>query len=122
MSRYDPNASQCLQGEKPRMFRMTPNAAAWIKWAWDGKGRICKSVKQVNWIMDDVAKKLKIDLPRNGGRHTFITMHVAAFERPETTDNMTGTSSRMRATHYQGLVTKTEGEKFFAIMPTVKAV
>ncbi|MDA3923699.1 MAG: hypothetical protein PF904_03255 [Kiritimatiellae bacterium] len=68
--------------------------------------------------MGETAKKLKIKLPRNAGRHTFITMHVAAYERPEMTDNMTGTSSQMRSNHYQGLTTKKEGEKYFSIMPS----
>lgn len=105
------------QGRKPRMFTIPPNAAAWLKWSWDGSENFCYDISSIYRILEVMAKELKIKLPRNAGRHTFITMHVAAFELPETTDNMTGTSSNMRSTHYQGLVSKKEAEEFFSIMP-----
>ena len=105
------------QGRKPRMFSMPPNAEAWLKWGWDGKGELCKDVSYIYDIIDKTAKTLGINIPKNAGRHTFITMHVAAYETPETTDHMTGTSGNMRSNHYQGLTTRQEGQEFFGIMP-----
>ena len=32
------------QGRKPQMFSMPPNAAAWLKWGWDGKGDLCRNI------------------------------------------------------------------------------
>ena len=106
------------QGRPPRMFRMPPNAAAWMRWAWrDGGIGRCKTGDAAVKTLAAVARGLGIGLPRNGGRHTFITMHIAAFENPAATEHIVDTSKKMRVSHYQGLVTKAEAERYFAIMP-----
>lgn len=110
------------QGIAPRIFKLQPNALAWLRKFYDPRGPLCKSNKACMENFDYEAKKLKIDLGRNTGRHTFITMHVASIGNPVLTDAITGTSSRMRSSHYQGLELKKNADRFFSIMPTVKGV
>jgi integrase len=110
------------QGIAPRIFKLQTNALAWLKAYYDGK-KLCKSNSACMYHIDAVAKKIGVTtLGRNTGRHSFITYHVAAFSNPAMTDAITGTSSRMRSAHYQGLATKSAADAFFAIMPTVKGV
>jgi integrase len=105
------------QGRKPRMFTMPETAYEWLKKGWSGKGSFCYEVESIGRILQRTSKELGISIPKNAGRHTFITMHVAAYEQPETTDFITGTSGHMRSSHYQGLITKAEALKFFDIKP-----
>jgi hypothetical protein len=64
------------------------------------------------------AARLGLKVGRNFGRHTCATMHCAAFGDPRRTEAMLGTSSSMRVKHYMGLVTRTEGERYFGIVPS----
>ena len=65
-----------------------------------------------------LARKNKIPVFQNCGRHTFITYHVAAFGDPAKTQAIVGTSAKMRAENYCGLASKANGEAYFKIMPT----
>lgn len=105
------------QGRKPRLFSMPENAVAWIRWGWDGRGEFCLCIAAIYRIIDETAAMLKIKIPKNAGRHSFITYHVAAYETPETTDHITGTSGNMRSSHYQGLTTRQEGKDYFNVFP-----
>ena len=104
------------KGVTPRSFPIQGNALAWMKsFAFDDAVRRIGS-----HCADDVkeiACKMKIAVPKNAGRHTFITMHVAAFGNPANTDAIVGTSAKMRVSHYCGLASKKSGEEYFAIMP-----
>jgi len=105
------------KGMAPRMFTLTSTAEKWLA-AYLPKDGIpyANKVRCVR-VLSSAAKKCGFVLPRNAGRHSFITMHVAAFGNPVLTDTMTGTSSKMRSAHYQGLATKAEGEAYFNVLP-----
>ena len=107
------------KGITPRSFPIQGNALAWMK-----SFPFEDSVRRIgDHCADDVkeiAGKLKIAMPKNAGRHTFITMHVAAFGNPTNTDAIVGTSARMRVSNYCGLVSKKSGEEYFAIMPATE--
>ena len=57
-------------------------------------------------------------LGHNMGRHSYITHLSAKTGDPRRAEGMAGTSSGMRTKNYDGLATKTEGEAYFAIMPS----
>lgn len=104
------------KGITPRSFPIQGNALAWMK-----SFPFEASVKNIgDHCADDVkeiARKLHVTMPKNAGRHTFITMHVAAFGNPSNTDAIVGTSAKMRVSNYCGLTSKKNGEEYFAIMP-----
>lgn len=104
------------KGITPRSFPIQGNALAWMK-----SFPFEASVKDIgDHCADDVkeiARRLHVTMPKNAGRHTFITMHVAAFGNPSNTDAIVGTSAKMRVSNYCGLTSKKNGEEYFAIMP-----
>lgn len=105
------------KGMAPRVVPMQDNVRAWFARyslldALDGM-----SAPETRNRVFATAKGLRIDMPKNAGRHTFITMHVAAFNNATVTETICGTSKAMRAAHYMGLASKADGEAYFRIMP-----
>jgi integrase len=107
------------QGITPRIFQLEPCALEWLM-KYSGEPILCKSTRACLESMAVVAKKLGIKLVKNGGRHSFITYHAAAYGDPSRTDTITGTSKKMRSAHYQGLVSKADAVRYFSITPTEK--
>lgn len=105
------------RGRRPRAFHIEPTALAWMK-SFDFAEALGKVTR---WTQNDIyllAREKSIPVFQNCGRHTFITMHVAAYGNPMLTQAIVGTSAKMRADNYCGLASKREGEAYFAIMPT----
>jgi integrase len=105
------------KGAIPRVVQLPDNALAWLT-KYDVRKHLAKATP---WTVDKlqcVARGVGVAFPANAGRHTFITMHVAAYGDPSKTEAMVGTSATMRSKHYQGLASKIEGERYFAILPT----
>lgn len=109
-------------GIPPRFVKMPDAAKEWIKAFPLKRGEATESVfkrffdsaQLLSNAIGKMAKRANVDLPRNSGRHTFITMHVAAFHDAGRTEQMVGTSSTMRRTHYQGLVKEDEALRYFS--------
>ncbi len=109
------------RGIAPRAFHIPPVALAWMK-AYNLKSVFGSfNVQNRRQWFGIKTRKAGIEFPPNAGRHTFITMHVAAYGEPTKTEAMAGTSKEMRASHYMGLASKRDGEKFFSIFPKEKA-
>lgn len=104
------------KGIMPRAFPIQRNALAWMKSFpfEDAVKRICGHCAD---NVKEIATRLGITMPKNAGRHTFITMHVAAYGNPSNTEAVAGTSKKMRVSNYCGLASKKNGEAYFAIMP-----
>jgi len=111
-------------GVRPRMVPLTDAAKAWLRAyplprAVKPDERVFQSIAKP----DDFADHLKygvrgrVPLTKNCGRHTFVTMHVAAYGDPRKTEILVGTSASMRVNHYMGLATRLQGEAYFAIRP-----
>ena len=78
--------------------------------------------KQTQEEIYNLARAHGIPMFQNCGRHTFITYHVAAYNVPAKTTAMCGTSDKMRAENYCGLVSdRRDGERYFAILPSLAA-
>lgn len=106
-----------LRGTRPRVFQVVPNALAWLK-ACDAPRALAKvAPQQAKRRFMDAAKAVGVVVPKNAGRHSFISYHVAAYGDPVKTEALAGTSAAMRVQNYMGLATKVQGERYFAIMP-----
>ena len=105
------------RGRVPRAFHIEPTAMAWID-SFDFIAAVKKITKGTIADIYRLARKNKIPVFQNCGRHTFITYHVAAFGDPAKTQAIVGTSAKMRAENYCGLASKANGEAYFKIMPT----
>jgi hypothetical protein len=58
---------------------------------------------------------------RNGLRHAFVSAHFAAYSDENLTAAQAGNSPQMIHAHYKGLLTKAEGEAWFAVAPAKAA-
>jgi integrase len=106
-----------LQGIVPRVFRLRPNAKAWLEWAEADKTIRGRNVAKLRERMHKMMKEAGIPFPKNTGRHSFITYHVASINEPEKTAGLAGNSKEMVHDHYMGLATAKQGDEYFAIMP-----
>jgi integrase len=61
--------------------------------------------------------ELEIKDRRNGLRHSFISAHFAAHSDENLTAAIAGNTPAVIHKHYKGLMTKSEGENWFAIKP-----
>ena len=104
------------QGKMPRAFHIEPTAMAWIN-SFDFLGALKKINKGTISDIYKLARKNKIPVFQNCGRHTFITYHVSAFGDPAKTQAIVGTSAKCRAENYCGLASKADGEAYFKILP-----
>ena len=109
------------RGRRPRAFHVEPTAMAWIK-SFD----FLSALKMVRkGTIDEIyklARKNKIPVFQNCGRHTFITYHVSAYGDPAKTQAIVGTSEKYRAENYCGLASKANGEAYFKIWPSCFSV
>lgn len=105
------------KGIRPRAFHIPANALAWMK-SFDFAWGLARVNPHTSDRISAVAKDNGIRYVHNAGRHSFITMHCAAYGDPAKTEAIVGTSSAMRAAHYMGLASKAEGEAYFSIFPT----
>ena len=111
------------QGRPPRLVYLTPNASEWVKKYYQPREGLllphASTMYEKRLIR--LSNKLNIEIPRNAGRHSFITHHVAWLQEPAKTEHLCGTSQTMRERNYQGLVSKKEGERYFLIVPYKEA-
>jgi len=115
------------RGIKPRIVYLTDAAKAWMR-AYpvpldgDASHKLLPEIASSNTVYQFVHRQAertgrKVYLPKNAGRHSFITMHVALYADPKQTEAMVGTSSAMRVNHYQGLATKAQAVEYFSVRP-----
>ena len=107
-------------GVPPRYVKLCDAAMSWMLAAPPARGKDSDLVfptrdgtRSVSNVLERVAKKNGVTLPRNAARHTFITMHVAAYHNAAETESIVGTSATMRRSHYQGLVKEEEALRYF---------
>jgi integrase len=63
------------------------------------------------------AQRAEVTLPDNAGRHTFISMHVAAYESLDKTATESDNSPALIKSNYLGIVTREDAKKFWEIRP-----
>lgn len=103
-------------GVKPRCFTIPDQALAWMR-GFDFMAAIVQTNPNFRRRLVIYAEEAKIKLPGNCGRHTFITMHSAAYHDPKLLSSIVGNSEDVRANAYDGIVSEKEGREYFAILP-----
>lgn len=94
-----------------RLVTIQPNLAAWLALGGElravGDMTIRKVIKlsQVEWV-------------HNATRHSFVSYHLAAFEKPGKTAIEAGHSEQMLFSHYRALVTPAAAKEFWGIVPS----
>jgi hypothetical protein len=101
-----------------RLVEMMPALAQWLAPYRKTTGAVWK--KRANAYQEEfttLRDLLKIPIRRNGLRHAFCSFHFALHANENLTAQQAGNSPAMIHGHYKGLATKTEAEKWFAVMP-----
>ncbi len=102
-----------------RLVEMVPALAAWLE-PYRGKDGPLWTGGATNFHerFPALCQSLKLKRKKNALRHAFCTYHFAAHANENATAMQAGNSPAMIHSHYKGLATKAEGEKWFAITPT----
>ena len=105
-----------------RLIQTCLALAAWLEPCRDRTGAVW--TKGYDMLHEDFAalrESLEIPNRRNGLRHAFVSAHFAAYSDENLTSAQAGNSPQMIHAHYKGLLTKAEGEAWFAVAPAQAA-
>lgn len=106
-----------IKGIKPRAFDIPDTAYAWMR-----SFNFEEAVSQIREHTVDrvyaIGRGAGADIPKNCGRHSFITHHVVAYGSLERTLLIAGTSEGMSEDHYRSLRSESEGREYFSVLPT----
>lgn len=108
-----------LRGVRPRAFRIPPQAEAWMR-SFDFLSAVMIPNPRMREIMKDYAKEAGVEIPKNAGRHTFITMYEAAHHDSNALSAIVGNTEGVRSRSYNGVELEREGRAYFEILPTAE--
>jgi integrase len=101
-----------------RLIPICPALSSWLEYCRGQTGPIwSKSYDMFHLDFAALRKELEIESRHNGLRHSFISAHFAAYSDENLTAAQAGNSPAMIHSHYKGLLTKKEGEAWFAVAP-----
>jgi integrase len=103
-------------GTRPRAFKLSEQALAWMR-SFDFMSAVAEKNAKFRVHLTKRAKEAGIILPKNAGRHTFITMHAAAYHDQNQLTSIVGNTEGVRASSYDGIEVEKNGKAYFAIMP-----
>jgi integrase len=112
-----------VTGTPPRIVGMSDNLAAWLKPYSKDTGKMCYSGAAITGRKKKIAEDTGVEFGskemRNVCRHTFATMHAAAFRNFELTASEMGhgASTSMLMKHYKSITGKSDAVAFWNIMP-----
>jgi hypothetical protein len=104
------------RGIRKRSFTLSEQAKAWMH-SFDFMAAVAVSNKQFRRHLVERAKEAKVKLPKNAGRHTFITMYAAAYHDQSKLTSIVGNTEGVRANSYDGVEVEANGRAYFGIMP-----
>jgi site-specific recombinase XerD len=105
------------KGIRPRSFTIPDMALVWMQ-SFDFMSAIKIKNNKFRKHLVKRAKEAGITLPKNAGRHTFITMHSAAYHDQNLLSSIAGNTDDVREQHYDGLTFEDEGKAYFEILPS----
>ena len=103
-------------GADPRAFTISEQAIAWMR-SFDFKDAVRRKNKKFRRHLVLWAKKADVKLPKNAGRHTFITMHAAAYHDQALLTSLVGNTEGVRVKSYNGVEVEKNGKAYFDIKP-----
>jgi integrase len=101
-----------------RLVPLCDTAVKWLRLAYGSPGDVCENLSMDR--IRDIGRTAKFVLPENCFRHTFISARVVVTGSVAQTSLEAGNSPQMVHTHYLELMTKEDGEAWFASAPGVK--
>lgn len=104
------------KGIRPRAFTIPPQALIWMK-SFDFKNAVMIPNNDFRRHLVRYAKAAGVELPKNAGRHTFITMHAAAYHDQNLLSSIVGNTEGVRANSYDGVEVEKNGKTYFSITP-----
>jgi len=103
-------------GKRPRAFNIPEPALTWMR-AFDFARAVMKPNAGFRLHLREYAKKAGVKMPANAGRHTFITMHAAAYHDQNLLSSIVGNTENVRANSYDGIEVEANGRAYFQITP-----
>jgi integrase len=101
-----------------RLIPICPSLAAWLEPYRGRTGLVWpKGYDMLHEDFGDLRAELEVPDRRNGLRHSFISAHFAAHSDENLTAAQAGNSPEMVHKHYKELLTRKEGEAWFAVAP-----
>ena len=116
--------AQNAKTRRRRLIDICPALARWLEPSRSMEGKVWNRNTGVNGYVRAFVRlreALKIPSRRNGLRHGYCTHHLALHQNENVTASQAGNTPAMLHTHYKGLATKAEAEKWFAVMPPKNA-
>lgn len=104
------------KGIRPRTFAIPEQALAWME-AFDFMKAIAQSNGGYRRHLLTAAYDAGVKLPKNAGRHTFITMFEAVYHDANALTAIVGNTDDVRAKNYNGVELASEGRAYFSILP-----
>jgi len=104
------------KGIRPRAFNIPEPALTWMR-AFDFSAAVMKPNNQFRRHLVKYAAEAKVTIPENAGRHTFITMHAAAYHDQPLLTSIVGNTEGVRANSYDGVEIEANGKAYFSITP-----
>ena len=105
------------KGIKPRCFTIPDQAVKWMESFPFMDGLHGVNPHTVD-RMREFAHGIGVELPKNCGRKSFITMHRAMWNDPNRLGAIVGNSEEVRDTTYIGLASKAEADAYFSVLPS----
>lgn len=107
--------SQMAKTRQQRFIPMSGNLIQW--WKVNDATDLYAAKLGFEICRRSVCASLKLDWPANCMRHTFATYHYAMHQNAALTCAQMGNSHDVMMTHYRGLASREEAEKFWSIVP-----
>lgn len=110
-----------------RLIEVCPALASWLEpFRVHKSGKVCPIMAasaEIIWQQQfvELCEQVKVIRKANGLRHSFCTYHFAQNANENLTAALAGNSPAMIHSHYKGLATKAEAEKWFAVAPAKAA-
>lgn len=104
-----------------RIVPISDNCAAWLADYVKEAGPVAAFERSDKQLFLYLAKSSGVAWKHNGLRHSFCSYRLAAIKNVPQVALEAGNSPQMIFKHYRQLVTEADAEKWFAIMPPVKA-
>lgn len=104
------------QGKRPRAFTIPEPALTWMR-AFDFATAVMRPNPLFRLHLVEYAKAAGVKIPKNAGRHTFITMHAAAYHDQNLLSSIVGNTESVRANSYDGVEIEANGREYFTITP-----
>jgi integrase len=99
-----------------RLVPISANLSQWIQPHADNFGLVCK-LSTINQKASDFAKRLEIEWPHNGLRHSYASYRLAHCKNAGEVALEMGNSPQMIFRHYRELVTSADSAKWWSISP-----